>query len=872
MFLKYAHSGDLTIDVTGLSTLTMPVKNVRMSGHISDMESSFKKDRCSLKRFLDRSRFSPKLLRFTRPSKSVECDNSKFGTNNADFVAAPYDTGQTTDHLFSARSRELSVPSTASSVPTTTPPLHRSSNCIPTKGDIIDENQTHDPVVEEEYEESLSHFADVIIENLRTGHNFIPNSIPDGISELSNGRGSACSTLPTTRIATWSSPGRPPNSEPTEAAYIDSPQLIPSTSSERIHPSTIYNEPCDAKPLLDGVVDGPQMIYTMSSLVQEINEISSNLECSGRKCIRSSPYSGSSDNTGHDTQSLHLSVLEDRTRSVSTTSIHLASSCDSPKFTYGVSRPSRANNGALSASSHPASVDLQPCHGFVDSPRGNSVIVHHPTSPFARVPRAPGDALLSRGNIPDSPTALGGVSASSLASEDIHHPLDVDSNIAGDSPNVTSGSPLKNNSGSIHSPSKQLCKTSQPRSDTQATYEEAWDLKMARQLGFGIPRLTAIPHTLAKNKVSSEQTPTLLQADVMLRQFAPHITPDIAQPTARQDTLEKNDASRGGCSHSSCISAFHHAGGMAKGVLLSHENKLFDERPLQKRAAGSNQPQLSRSASSEYDYAYNGSWCMGVKLNLSLAMNGTSRSEPTPPFSGAVHSVVEHFRLAPPVIPAHHHELPHTGWKSHLTSQKTLSSPLEFDTVSTGSCDDSWDKKHGQVMSELTNSRFMNPTPVLSVPESPSDHSNSSCIQRLGVHIEQVGTGTVLSVVPEAKCSSRTSVLPSRLEVLPLEEQLWYHPSLSRSEAEMLLSCEPEGSFLVRNSETCINDYSLTIKHKTFLHMKISRNKFGQFILGEYSQPYTSVPQMIYHYSRTLVPVRGADCVTLTHPVCRRVV
>lgn len=52
--------------------------------------------------------------------------------------------------------------------------------------------------------------------------------------------------------------------------------------------------------------------------------------------------------------------------------------------------------------------------------------------------------------------------------------------------------------------------------------------------------------------------------------------------------------------------------------------------------------------------------------------------------------------------------------------------------------------------------------------------------------------------------------------------------------------------------------------------MKITRNSTGQFILGEYSQPYASVSQMIYHYARTLVPVLGAYSVTLTHPVCKR--
>ncbi len=49
------------------------------------------------------------------------------------------------------------------------------------------------------------------------------------------------------------------------------------------------------------------------------------------------------------------------------------------------------------------------------------------------------------------------------------------------------------------------------------------------------------------------------------------------------------------------------------------------------------------------------------------------------------------------------------------------------------------------------------------------------------------------------------------------------------------------------------------------MHMKITRNADGLFILGEYSQPYSSIPQMISHYERSHVPVRGADSVTLLY-------
>lgn len=40
----------------------------------------------------------------------------------------------------------------------------------------------------------------------------------------------------------------------------------------------------------------------------------------------------------------------------------------------------------------------------------------------------------------------------------------------------------------------------------------------------------------------------------------------------------------------------------------------------------------------------------------------------------------------------------------------------------------------------------------------------------------------------------------------------WYHGTLSRSEAEGLLTLCKESSYLVRNSQTCRNDYSLSLR------------------------------------------------------------
>ncbi|KAF7646846.1 hypothetical protein LDENG_00181530 [Lucifuga dentata] len=79
---------------------------------------------------------------------------------------------------------------------------------------------------------------------------------------------------------------------------------------------------------------------------------------------------------------------------------------------------------------------------------------------------------------------------------------------------------------------------------------------------------------------------------------------------------------------------------------------------------------------------------------------------------------------------------------------------------------------------------------------------------------------------------------------LPLERQVWYHGALSRSEAESLLTLCKENSYLVRNSQTCRNDYSLSLRScKGFMHMKFTQCESGRYVLGENSPPFSTIPE-----------------------------
>ncbi|OXB81930.1 UNVERIFIED_CONTAM: hypothetical protein H355_004013 [Colinus virginianus] len=106
---------------------------------------------------------------------------------------------------------------------------------------------------------------------------------------------------------------------------------------------------------------------------------------------------------------------------------------------------------------------------------------------------------------------------------------------------------------------------------------------------------------------------------------------------------------------------------------------------------------------------------------------------------------------------------------------------------------------------------------------------------------------------------------------LPLESQCWYHGAISRTDAEMLLRLCKEASYLVRNSETSKNDFSLSLKSSQgFMHMKLSRTQENKYVLGQHSPPFDSVPEIIHHYASRKLPIKGAEHMSLLYPVAIR--
>jgi len=54
-----------------------------------------------------------------------------------------------------------------------------------------------------------------------------------------------------------------------------------------------------------------------------------------------------------------------------------------------------------------------------------------------------------------------------------------------------------------------------------------------------------------------------------------------------------------------------------------------------------------------------------------------------------------------------------------------------------------------------------------------------------------------------------------------------------------------------------------------FMHMKIVANHDGRFILGQFSQPFYNIAQMLHYYTMNKLPIKGAEHISLSIPVPR---
>ena len=85
-----------------------------------------------------------------------------------------------------------------------------------------------------------------------------------------------------------------------------------------------------------------------------------------------------------------------------------------------------------------------------------------------------------------------------------------------------------------------------------------------------------------------------------------------------------------------------------------------------------------------------------------------------------------------------------------------------------------------------------------------------------------------------------------------LEMRPWFHGNTTRVEAELTLSSEVNGSFLVRNSESKPGKYVTSIRHEgSTRHYIINMDPLtSQYNFGTPELSFQSLPELIAHHSK----------------------
>ncbi|TPP61268.1 hypothetical protein FGIG_02317 [Fasciola gigantica] len=263
----------------------MPVKNEEnvSAGSPVSMNKT-KKTRYSLKKLLDRSRFSPRLLRIPRLNKSTDGDQEGDGELKATCFNVEGDLVRESDVRYNLSDRAIPFNRQyAASVPLD-PVQHSHSDSgtqTPT-GMSEPSDQTPENFVEEEYEESLTHFADLIIEGLKNSPSLRSNRPREFHTQSSSSSSLHVRNEPPTS-----------NNAPSlslHAARFCPPvvngQLTPPLKFDTVHPLTsiplqvpaldecaIYNEPCDAKPSPGNNPEDSVTIYTVNLFTPDATEV-----------------------------------------------------------------------------------------------------------------------------------------------------------------------------------------------------------------------------------------------------------------------------------------------------------------------------------------------------------------------------------------------------------------------------------------------------------------------------------------------------------------------------------------------------------------------------------------------------------------------
>uniref|UniRef100_A0A7E4W137 Tyrosine-protein kinase n=1 Tax=Panagrellus redivivus TaxID=6233 RepID=A0A7E4W137_PANRE len=99
-----------------------------------------------------------------------------------------------------------------------------------------------------------------------------------------------------------------------------------------------------------------------------------------------------------------------------------------------------------------------------------------------------------------------------------------------------------------------------------------------------------------------------------------------------------------------------------------------------------------------------------------------------------------------------------------------------------------------------------------------------------------------------------------------LDKHSWYHGKVSRNESEVLLSSGINGSFLVRESETSVGQFSISVRHDgRVYHYRINVDYNDRLFITQDSK-FKSLAELVHHHSTY---ADGLIC-TLLYPVPKK--
>lgn len=209
----------------------------------------------------------------------------------------------------------------------------------------------------------------------------------------------------------------------------------------------------------------------------------------------------------------------------------------------------------------------------------------------------------------------------------------------------------------------------------------------------------------------------------------------------------------------------------------------------------------------------------------------------------------------------HHHSAQNHASRANNPSHNSVL----HDTFSSNS-----DQRHHEQWAETGNLIDLNSDGTSTNFNVPVEHNyvNDSVIAASREnHRDQTSLFDVFDMQPFSSAISDMNRLSPHSQKQQLKQEIWFHGSVSRAEAESMLT--RDGDFLVRESQGSPGQYVLTgMNNGTPKHLLLID---PEGVVRTKDRVFDSVSHLVNHHCDNLLPIISADSVlVLRHPIPRR--